>query len=107
MSRSDTASSRPVHRPCTASDMDWQKMVAALSRATGRYGGLLASAGGDRAEAATQLWRRSRHDTALREDLAKSACALFALAPGAAESAAGRRGKAGLGVGVAGRAGRL
>ena len=82
----------------------WQKMVAALSRATGRY---LASAGGDRAEAATQLWRRSRHDTALREDLAKSACALFALAPGAAESAAGRRGKAGLGVGVAGRAGRL
>ena len=38
-------------------------------------------AGGNRAEAAALLWKRSRHDEALREDLVKAACALLALAP--------------------------
>ena len=74
-----------MNTPCTAGDMDWQKAVSALSRAAGRYGEALVRADGDRAAAASLLWARSRHDTALREDLAKAACALLALAPGGAE----------------------
>ena len=61
--------------------MDWQKAILALSRASGRYGEALAKAAGDRAEAARLLWAHSRHDTALREDLVRAACALLALAP--------------------------
>ena len=61
--------------------MDWQKAIAALSRTAGRFGDLMVEAGGDRAAAASLLWKRSRHDTALREDLVKTACALLALAP--------------------------
>ena len=64
--------------------MDWQKAIMALSRAAGRFGEALAKAGGDRAEAASLLWARSRHDEALREDLTKAACALLALAPAGA-----------------------
>ena len=62
-------------------ELDWRKALPALSRAAGRYGAALASADGDRAGAASLLWKRSRHDAALREDLVKAACALFALAP--------------------------
>ena len=47
----------------------------------GGYSALLASTGGERAEAASLLWKRSRRDEALREDLVKAACALLALAP--------------------------
>lgn len=72
----------PMNAPCTAADMDWQTTLAALSRAVGRFGEALAAAGGDRSAAASLLWARSRHDVALREDLAKAACALLALAPG-------------------------
>ena len=61
--------------------MDWQKAVAALSRAAGRYGEGLAKTGGERGAAASLLWARSRHDESLREDLVKAACALLALAP--------------------------
>ena len=65
---------------CRDEDLDWRKAVPALSRAAGRYGEALASADGDREEAASLLWRQSRRDTLLREDLVKAACALFALA---------------------------
>ena len=64
--------------------LDWRKAVPALSRAAARFGEALASADRDREQAASLLWKRSRHDAALREDLVKAACALFALAhPGA------------------------
>ena len=76
-----TSPAWPMNASCTTGDMDWQKAVAALLRAAGGYSALLASTGGERAVAATLLWKRSRHDEALREDLAKAACALLALAP--------------------------
>ncbi len=66
---------------CRDEELDWRKAVPALSRAAARYGEVLASADGDRAGAASLLWKRSRHDVSLREDLVKAACALFALAP--------------------------
>ena len=66
---------------CRDEEFVWRKAVPALSRAAARYGEVLASEGDDRAAAASLLWKRSRHDTALREDLVKAACALFALAP--------------------------
>lgn len=69
--------------------MDWRKAVPALARAAGRYGEALASADGDREEAASLLWKQSRHDTLLREDLVKAACALFALAPLATDPPSG------------------
>ncbi len=86
MRRSDAAPVSPVQGPCTAGDGGWQEAVATLSRAAGRYGALLAAAGGDRAEAASRLWLRSRDDAALRDDLARAACALLALAPGGGET---------------------
>ena len=61
-------------------ELDWRKAVPALSRAAARFGEALASADRDREQAASLLWKRSRHDAALREDLVKAACALFALA---------------------------
>lgn len=61
--------------------MDWQKAVAGLSRASGRYAEALSKANGDRVEAARLLWAASRRDKALREGLVKAAVALFALAP--------------------------
>ena len=71
-----------MNAPCTDGDKDdWQKAVVALSRAAGGYSALMVEAGGNRAEAASLLWKRSRHDEALREDLVKAACALLALAP--------------------------
>ena len=73
----------PLQGDCEGEDLDWQKAIPALSRVAGRYGEALVSAGGDRGEAASLLWKRSRHDEALREDLVKAACALFALAPAA------------------------
>ena len=69
-----------MNAPCNGAALDWQKAVAALSRASGRYAAMLARAGGNRAEATRLLWTRSRRDRALREDLAKAACALLALA---------------------------
>ena len=65
----------PVRRD---EDLDWRKAVPALS-----------SADGDREEAASLLWRQSRRDTLLREDLVRAACALLALAPAAAEPTSG------------------
>ncbi len=85
MRRTDAARAGLMHSPCTASDVDWQTAVLALSRATERYGGLLALAGGNRVEAVSQLWQQSCQDATLREDLAKAACALLALAQGGAE----------------------
>ena len=79
----------PLQGDCEGEELDWQKAVPALSRAASRYGEALASAGGDRAEAASLLWKRSRRDTLLRKDLVKAACALFALAPAAAEPPSG------------------
>ena len=61
--------------------MEWSKICEGLSRGAGRFADALRDADGDRAEAAKALWTRARHDTALREDLLKAACALFALAP--------------------------
>ncbi len=63
--------------------MDWQTAFAALGRSVKRYQDTLAQAGNDRAEAASLLWKRSRRDTALREDLAKTACALLSMTPAA------------------------
>ena len=70
-----------MNAPFTEAETDWQKAVEGLSRASWRYADVLSKAGGDRAEAARLLWARSRHDKALREDLVKTACALFALTP--------------------------
>ena len=70
-----------MNAPFTEAETDWQKAVEGLSLASWRYAEALSKAGGDQAEAARLLWARSRHDKALREDLVKTACALFALAP--------------------------
>ena len=67
--------------PCNGTALDWQRAVAALSRASGRYAEALSKASGDRAEAARLLWARSRHDKALKEDLVKAGCAVLALFP--------------------------
>ena len=91
MHRTDAVHAGLAHSPCTASDVDWQTAIAALSRAAERYGGLLASAGGNRAAAASQLWQRSCQDAELREDLAKAACALLTLASGGDEDSGSRR----------------
>ncbi len=81
-----------MNAPCTDGDKDdWQKAVVALSRAAGGYSALMVEAGGNRAEAASLLWKRSRHDEALREDLVKAACALLALAPPVARHEGARR----------------
>lgn len=85
MRRTDAAHAGLMPGPCTASDVDWQTAVSALSRAAQRYGGFLESAAGNRAEAASQLWQRSCQDAALREDLARATCALFALGSGGDE----------------------
>ena len=90
MHRTEAAHAGLTHSSCISSDVDWQTTVSALSRASRRYGEILVSAGGNRAEAASLLWQRSRHDMTLRDDLAKAACALLALAPGEAEGSGER-----------------
>ena len=84
MQHSDTAPAGPVPGPCTVANLDWQAKISAFSRTAFRYSDLLASTGGNRTEAASRLWQLSRHDAALREDLAGAACALLALGPGGA-----------------------
>ena len=58
--------------------MELAKALPALCRAARQYDALLDRSGGDPAEAASRLWKRSRHDSALREDLVKAACLWFA-----------------------------
>lgn len=93
MRRTDATRAGLKHSPCTASDVDWQTAVSALSRAAGRYGEILISTGRNRAAAASRLWKQGRHDTTLKDDLAKAACALLALAEGGAEGDGSRPGK--------------
>ena len=89
MRRTDATRAGLKHSPCTASDVDWQTAVSALSRAAGRFGEILISTGRNRAAAASRLWQQSRHDTTLKDDLAKAACALLALAQDGAERGGG------------------
>ena len=61
MRRSEVGPARPVHGPCTDGDGGWQEAIAALSRAAGRYGALLAATlvqlGLDRAPRKTAICR--------------------------------------------------
>lgn len=85
MRRTDATRAGLKHSPCIASDVEWQTAVSALSHATGRYSEILVSTGGNRTAASSRLWQQSRHDTKLKDDLAKAACALLALAQVGAE----------------------
>jgi hypothetical protein len=60
-------------------DNFWSKMHSAYQRVKDRYSDIHAESNGNRLMAADLLWKQTRHDSALREDLIKTACGLISL----------------------------
>ncbi len=66
---------------CSSADEKFlSKELSALQRCIKAYQDIMVLAQGNRLKSAAMLWKRSRHDSALKEDLTKAACAFLSIA---------------------------